>query len=98
MCPIEALTSYSGPRYLLMVFAFAGDSTITNAFLDLDFAILSIYPIISWILDNASLYRQDKTFVHEPVIGDFNNIIEKSTIMIIGLKILTAYLGVFYSK
>ena len=31
-CPIEARTSKPGPRYLLIVFDFAGDSTITNAF------------------------------------------------------------------
>src|SRR5919201_4209114 len=32
MCPIDATTLKSRPRYLLMVFAFAGDSTTTNAF------------------------------------------------------------------
>src|SRR4051812_16759059 len=31
-CPIDASTLYSFPRYLLIVFAFAGDSTMTNAF------------------------------------------------------------------
>src|ERR1022692_4449522 len=30
--PSDALTTYSLPRYLLMVFALAGDSTITRAF------------------------------------------------------------------
>src|SRR6185437_6934594 len=30
MCPIEATTLKSGPRYLLMVFAFPGDSTMTR--------------------------------------------------------------------
>ena len=30
--PSDALTTYCLPRYLLMVFAFAGDSTITRAF------------------------------------------------------------------
>src|SRR5438309_1438773 len=30
ICPIEAITTKSLPRYLLMVFAFAGDSTITR--------------------------------------------------------------------
>src|SRR5882724_6858756 len=32
MCPSEASTSKSFPRYLLMVFALAGDSTMTNDF------------------------------------------------------------------
>src|SRR5439155_23456293 len=32
--PSEAFTTYSAPRYLLIVFAFAGDSTITNDFLE----------------------------------------------------------------
>src|SRR5580765_1958128 len=32
MCPIDARTLKSRPRYLLMVFAFAGDSTTTSAF------------------------------------------------------------------
>src|SRR5215468_9652109 len=32
MCPIDATTLKSRPRYLLMVFAFAGDSTTTSAF------------------------------------------------------------------
>src|SRR5919204_6991579 len=32
MCPIDATTLKSRPRYLLIVFAFAGDSTTTNAF------------------------------------------------------------------
>src|SRR5213592_4733264 len=32
MWPIDATTLKSRPRYLLMVFAFAGDSTTTNAF------------------------------------------------------------------
>src|SRR5690606_27341117 len=32
MCPTEASTSYSSPRYLAMVFAFAGDSTMTSFF------------------------------------------------------------------
>src|SRR5438270_13530182 len=32
MCPTEACTSYSGPRYFAIVFAFAGDSTITSFF------------------------------------------------------------------
>src|SRR5207249_1412687 len=31
-CPLLAATSKSGPRYLLMVFALAGDSTITRFF------------------------------------------------------------------
>jgi hypothetical protein len=40
MWPIEASTTYSEPRYLLIVFAFAGDSTITS-----DFPIRSLlYP------------------------------------------------------
>ena len=30
MCPTDALTAYPGPRYLRIVFAFAGDSTITR--------------------------------------------------------------------
>ncbi|AGP38522.1 hypothetical protein SCE1572_31040 [Sorangium cellulosum So0157-2] len=29
-CPFEANTSYPLPRYFLMVFAFAGDSTMTS--------------------------------------------------------------------
>src|SRR5438309_1471350 len=32
MWPTEACTSYSGPRYFAIVFAFAGDSTITSFF------------------------------------------------------------------
>src|SRR5579883_2603011 len=32
ICPSEALTMYCLPRYLLMVFALVGDSTITRAF------------------------------------------------------------------
>src|SRR5437588_3310241 len=32
MWPIDAMTLKSRPRYLLMVFAFAGDSTTTSAF------------------------------------------------------------------
>src|ERR1700733_7352434 len=32
MCPFEAKTSYSEPRYFLIVFAFAGDSTTTSVF------------------------------------------------------------------
>src|ERR1700704_4311931 len=32
MCPIEAITMKSLPRYLLIVFALAGDSTITRFF------------------------------------------------------------------
>ena len=32
ICPTEALTSKSGPRYLRIVLAFAGDSTITRDF------------------------------------------------------------------
>src|SRR2546425_11406295 len=32
MWPIDATTLNSRPRYLLMVFAFAGDSTTTSAF------------------------------------------------------------------
>src|SRR5919108_779186 len=32
MCPIDATTLKSRPKYLLMVFAFAGDSTTTSAF------------------------------------------------------------------
>src|SRR5206468_3624943 len=32
MCPIDATTLKSRPRYLLMVLAFAGDSTTTSAF------------------------------------------------------------------
>src|SRR5262249_12226679 len=31
-CPTEAITVYPEPRYLLMVFALEGDSTITSAF------------------------------------------------------------------
>src|SRR5712691_7587185 len=31
-CPTVAFTSYPAPRYLPIVFAFVGDSTITNAF------------------------------------------------------------------
>ena len=30
-CPYEARTLYALPKYLLIVFAFAGDSTITTA-------------------------------------------------------------------
>ena len=32
MCPIEAMTLKSLPRYLLIVLALAGDSTTTSAF------------------------------------------------------------------
>src|SRR5712692_8601227 len=32
ICPIEAITMKSLPRYLLMVFALAGDSTMTRFF------------------------------------------------------------------
>src|SRR5258706_16374895 len=32
MCPIEAITMKSLPRYLLIVFALAGDSTMTRFF------------------------------------------------------------------
>jgi hypothetical protein len=32
MCPFDATTSYLAPRYFLIVFAFAGDSTITSVF------------------------------------------------------------------
>src|SRR5438874_13131886 len=32
ICPIEATTLKPAPRYLLMVFALAGDSTTTSAF------------------------------------------------------------------
>src|ERR1700761_9242558 len=39
MWPIEASTWYSLPRYLLIVFAFAGDSTITS-----DLPIRSLHP------------------------------------------------------
>ena len=41
MCPIEAFTSNAAPRYLLIVLALAGDSTITNDLLleKADFAI-----------------------------------------------------------
>src|SRR5262245_51147636 len=31
-CPLQATTSYSGPRYLLMVLALVGDSTMTRFF------------------------------------------------------------------
>src|SRR6516225_4048683 len=33
-CPLLATTSKAAPRYLLIVFAFAGDSTMTRLFLD----------------------------------------------------------------
>jgi hypothetical protein len=39
MWPMEASTWYSLPKYLLIVFAFAGDSTITN-----DLLICSLHP------------------------------------------------------
>ena len=32
MCPIEAVTLYSEPKYLFIVLAFAGDSTITSVY------------------------------------------------------------------
>src|SRR3954468_18162390 len=41
-CPIDAFTTKSSPRYLLIVFALAGDSTITRDFLD---AFLAIYSL-----------------------------------------------------
>ena len=44
MCPMDALTSKPGPRYFPMVFALAGDSTITK----LLFAIVLPYSIFSF--------------------------------------------------
>jgi hypothetical protein len=44
---MEASTTYSLPRYLLIVFAFAGDSTITS-----DFAIRSL--LVPLHLKNAA--------------------------------------------
>ncbi|OPY57986.1 MAG: hypothetical protein A4E56_03452 [Pelotomaculum sp. PtaU1.Bin065] len=44
-CPMEALTIYFLPRNLLIVFAFAGDSTITKVF---DKQHTSFY--ITWLL------------------------------------------------
>src|SRR5712692_6629331 len=44
MCPIEATTLKSRPRYLLMVFAFAGDSTTTSA-LAIDLLIPNPYAL-----------------------------------------------------
>src|SRR5438876_10274931 len=38
--PSDAFTTYSEPRYLLIVFAFAGDSTITNDFLEAIFVVV----------------------------------------------------------
>ena len=43
MCPIDDFTSKPEPRYLFIVFALAGDSTITSDLLfELDFAIFFI--------------------------------------------------------
>src|SRR5947209_17488961 len=51
MCPIDATTLYFRPRYLLMVFAFAGDSTTTSAF-----AISALYvtPVSDGTPDTAA--------------------------------------------
>src|SRR5437762_11783545 len=48
MCPIDATTLKSRPRYLLMVFAFAGDSTTTSAF--------AMGPIRDWWLMATFLF------------------------------------------
>src|ERR1035438_5476623 len=45
MCPSDAFTTNCLPRYLLMVFAFAGDSTITNAFAIFSFGMIADYPV-----------------------------------------------------
>src|SRR5690348_18055711 len=44
MCPSDALTTYCLPRYLLMVFALAGDSTITRALAILRFQLGTARP------------------------------------------------------
>src|SRR5215467_6855336 len=44
MCPSDAFTTYCLPRYLLIVFALAGDSTITRAF-----AIFCFQPAVSLV-------------------------------------------------
>jgi hypothetical protein len=49
MCPTEAFTSNPLPRYFSIVFALAGDSTITN-----DFVVAIPYPIPS--LTQFALY------------------------------------------
>src|SRR5208283_5211749 len=54
MCPSDAFTTNCLPRYLLIVFAFAGDSTITNAF-----AISPVYPLE----DGSNDYRINHTVV-----------------------------------
>lgn len=44
MCPTDARTVYPLPRYFSIVFAFAGDSTITN------FTPLEIDPVVAGAL------------------------------------------------
>ena len=65
LIPIDAFTSKSGPRYLFIVFAFAGDSTITKDFFDkLDFAINTTFLF-------SRLWS--RLINHESVIGYFHN-------------------------
>ncbi len=42
MCPIDDRTKKDGPRYLPIVFALAGDSTITRLFFALDMRLSPI--------------------------------------------------------
>src|SRR4029077_39714 len=55
MWPIDATTLKSRPRYLLIVFAFAGDSTTTSAFaIDSQFLILnSEFPIPNYAIPSS---------------------------------------------
>ena len=61
-CPIEAITSYPGPKYFLMVFAFAGDSTITNFDIYLSTSFIS-YGTAAVPLRELHLPAQQRSYI-----------------------------------
>jgi hypothetical protein len=73
---MEAFTWKFEPRYLFIVFAFAGDSTITSDFLVFDFGIFGFhgcaYQSMQQHINNKTRFLNDIEH-HEPVIGVFDD-------------------------